>query len=105
MSALRFTYLLLAIVGTIVPFLFYGPWVQANGFGIAALIEAWKSNLAATGLYWDMVIAAMALMVWILAETYVRKDYWTLLCIPLIFLIGISCALPLFLFLRTRPIR
>ncbi|MFT5000699.1 MAG: hypothetical protein ACI875_001704, partial [Planctomycetota bacterium] len=48
--------------------------------------------------------SALTLNVWILAETYVRKDYWVLLCIPATYLIGVSCALPLFLFLRTRPV-
>jgi len=88
----------------VVPMVFYVPWVQENGFDLDALFAAWQGNLAATGLYWDLVIASIALSVWILAETYVRKDYWVLICIPLIGLIGLSCALPLFLFLRTRPI-
>ena len=79
-------------------------WMQENNAGIAELIAAWKLNGATTGLYYDLLIAALALNVWILAETYVRKDYWVLLCIPAIYLIGVSCALPLFLFLRARPV-
>jgi len=103
-SILRMIYLALATIGTIVPMLAYIPWMQENGVDIGNLIAAWKSNGATTGLYYDLLISAFALNIWIVAETYVRKDYWVLLCIPAIYLIGVSCALPLYLFLRTRPV-
>jgi len=105
MSVLRITYLLLTVVGTIVPMIFYLPWARENGFAMATLIAAWKVSPATTGLYWDMLIAATALSLWIATETYVRKDYWALVAIPVTFLIGISAGLPLFLFLRARPVR
>jgi len=104
MSALRALYLLLAVIGTIVPMTFYVPWLTANGAGLADLFTAWKANGAVAGLYYDLLIAALALCLWIISETYIRKDYWVLICLPLIFLIGVSCALPLFLFLRSRPV-
>ena len=97
-------YLALACLGTIVPMLAYFPWMQENSAGVGELIAAWKANGATTGLYYDLLISALALNVWIIAETYIRKDYWVLLCVPAIYLIGVSCALPLFLFLRTRPV-
>ena len=68
------------------------------------IISAPRSNGATLGLYYDLVISALALNLWIVAETYIRKDYWVLICVPAIYLIGVSCALPLFLFLRTRPV-
>ncbi len=104
MSFLRLIYLVLAIVGTVYPMTFYVPWVQENGLDLQSLTAAWQGNLAATGLYWDLLISAIALSIWIIAETYARKDYWVLICVPATFLIGVSCGLPLFLFLRTRPI-
>ncbi len=104
MSILRMIYLGLAILGTIVPMMAYFPWMQENGVDLSSLIAAWKANGATTGLYYDLLISAIALNVWIVAETYVRKDYWVLICLPAIYLIGVSCALPLFLFLRTRPV-
>ncbi len=104
MSALRIIYLLLAVVGTAVPLTYFIPWLQENGFALSALVADWKVNLATTGLYYDLLIAAVALNVWILFETYVRKDYWVLICVPATWLIGVSCGLPLFLFLRARPV-
>lgn len=105
MSVLRAIYLTMAIVGTLVPMTYFIPFLQEAGFSLHALVAAWKVNTATTGLYFDMLIAAVVLNVWILAETYVRKDYWVLICLPATYLIGVSCGLPLFLFLRTRPVK
>lgn len=104
MSGLRIIYLALAVAGTVLPMWHYLPWMQETGAGLSDLIAAWKVSGATTGLYWDLLIAALALNVWILGETYVRKDWWVLVCIPATWAIGVSCALPLFLFLRTRPV-
>ncbi|MCB1367676.1 MAG: DUF2834 domain-containing protein [Rhodobacteraceae bacterium] len=104
MSVLRMIYLALAIIGAIVPMMFFVPWALEGEASLAALIAAWKANAATTGLYYDMLIAALALNVWVLAETYVRRDWWVLICLPATYLIGLSCGLPLFLFLRSRPV-
>jgi uncharacterized protein DUF2834 len=104
MSLLRMIYLALAIVGTIGPTVFFVSWFQVNGFDLPALLAVWGSNDATTGLVWDLSISAVALTVFILAEVYVRKDFWVLICIPATFVIGLSSGLPLYLFLRTRPI-
>jgi len=103
MSALRALYLLLAIIGAIVPMMTYLAWMQQTGGGFGDLLVIWKANGATAGLYYDLLIAALTLTLWIVVETYIRKDYWVLICLPVTYLIGISCALPLFLFLRTRP--
>jgi hypothetical protein len=41
----------------------------------------------------------------VLAETLVRKNWEALLAIPATFMIGVSCGLPLYLFLRSRSVR
>ena len=50
-----------------------------------------------------VAIAAIALTVWVLAETISRRDWLGLVAIPATFLIGVSFGLPLYLFLRSRP--
>ena len=49
-------------------------------------------------------MAAVTLTIWIIAETWVRKNWIALLAIPATFCIGVSCGLPLYLFLRSRPV-
>lgn len=104
MSPLRMVYLVLALWGALHPMWYLVPWLVENGVDLQGLVAAWQANAAATGLFWDLVIAAVALTIWILAEVAVRRNWSALWAIPATFLIGVSCGLPLYLFLRTRPV-
>ena len=104
MSPLRMIYLALAIWGTIHPMSWFVAWFNENGWSLAGMIDAWHVNAATTGLTWDLTIAAIALTIWAIAETWVRKNWSALWCIPATFCIGVSCGLPLYLFLRTRAV-
>lgn len=98
-------YLALAIWGAVHPMYYFLRWFGQNGFDLAGMIEAWHANAASSGLVWDLTIAAIALTVWILAEVAVRRNWTALIAIPATFCIGVSCGLPLYLFLRSAPIR
>ena len=80
-------------------------WFQANGFDIMALVDAWHVNAATSGLVWDLTIAAITLTLWILAEVAVRRNWVALIAILVTFCIGVSSGLPLYLFLRTAPVK
>jgi hypothetical protein len=104
MSRLRMVYLALAVWGAIHPMYWFLRHMRETGTGLGGLVDAWYVNAATTGLTWDLTIAAIALTVWILAETAARRNWWALVAIPATFGIGLSCGLPLYLFLRTRPV-
>ncbi|MBT8456942.1 MAG: DUF2834 domain-containing protein [Rhodobacteraceae bacterium] len=104
MSPLRLTFLGLAIWGAIHPMYWFITYMQQEGTGLGGLIDAWYVNASTTGLVWDLTIAAIALTIWILAETWVRKNWIALIAIPAIYCIGVSCGLPLYLFLRAKPV-
>lgn len=104
MSPLRLVYLGLAIWGAIHPMYWFVTYMRETGTGLSGLIDAWYVNASTTGLTWDLIIAAITLTVWILAETWVRKNWIALIAIPATYCIGVSCGLPLYLFLRTRPV-
>jgi hypothetical protein len=104
MSPLRLIYLALAIWGAIHPMYYFISWFLENGWSLLAMVDAWHANLATSGLVWDLTIAAVALTVFVLAETWVRKNWIALVAIPATFCIGVSCGLPLYLFLRSRPV-
>ncbi|MGJ8616353.1 MAG: DUF2834 domain-containing protein [Sulfitobacter sp.] len=105
MSVLRMLYLALALWGAVHPMYYFVTWFQANGFDIMAMVDAWHVNAAASGLVWDLTIAAITLTIWILAEVAVRRNWLALIAIPATFCIGVSCGLPLYLFLRTAPVK
>lgn len=103
-SPLRMIYLALALWGAIHPMYWFVIYMRQTGTELRGLIDAWYVNAATTGLTWDLTIAAIVLTVWIVAETWVRRNWLALICIPATFFIGVSCGLPLYLFLRTRPV-
>lgn len=104
MTPMRWMYLGLAIWGAIHPMYYFVSWFQENGWNLGAMIDAWYVNDATTGLTWDLTIAAVSLTIWIIAEVAVRRNWFALIAIPATYCIGVSCGLPLYLFLRSRPI-
>ena len=104
MPPMRSVYLALAIWGAIHPMYYFISWFQDNGWSLRAMIDAWYVNDATTGLTWDLTIAAVTLTIWIIAEVAVRRNWSALIAIPATYCIGVSCGLPLFLFLRSKPI-
>jgi hypothetical protein len=104
MSPLRAIYLALAVWGAIHPMYWFITYMRETGTGLSGLIDAWYVNASTTGLTWDLTIAAITLTVWIIAETVTRKNWIALICIPATYMVGVSFALPLYLFIRSRPI-
>ena len=70
-----------------------------------AMVDAWHVNNATSGLVWDLTVAAVTLTIWIIAEVATRRNWIALIAIPAAFCIGVSCGLPLYLFLRSAPVR
>jgi len=104
MSPLRMIYLGLAVWGAVHPTYHLLLWAQANGWDFWGLMTAMQVNAASTALLWDLSVAAIALSVFVIAEVSVRRNWIGLIAIPVAFLIGLGCGLPLYLFLRTRPV-
>ncbi|MEM9970937.1 MAG: DUF2834 domain-containing protein [Pseudomonadota bacterium] len=102
MAPIRIVLLALAIWGAIHPMYYFLGYMAETGTGLGGLIDAWYVNDSTHGLVWDLTIAAITLTVWVLWETWSRKDWLLLLAIPATYCIGVSCGLPLYLFLRTR---
>ena len=100
---MRYVWLALAVWGTIHPMYYFVSWFNANTWDIMAMVEAWHANAATSGLVWDLTIAAVTLTIWAIYEAFSRKNYLSLLAVPATFMIGVSCGLPLYLYLRSRP--
>ena len=99
---MRNLFLLLAIVGAVVPMYYFISWFEKFGYDLGAMVKAWNVNDAATGLVYDLTIAAVALTVWAIWESVRERRYLNLIAIPATFCIGVSCGLPLYLYLRMR---
>ncbi|WP_298970398.1 DUF2834 domain-containing protein [uncultured Roseobacter sp.] len=103
MAPLRLIWLALAIWGAIHPMSYFLQWFNENSYDLMAMVDAWHVNAATSGLVWDLTIAAVALTIWILVETISTKRWLNLIAILATFGIGVSCGLPLYLYLRSKP--
>jgi hypothetical protein len=104
MAPLRIVYLALALWGAVHPMYWFVKYMRETGTGLSGLIDAWYVNASSTGLTWDLTIAALALTVWVVAESIRHRHWRGLVAIPATFCIGVSCGLPLYLFLRSGRI-
>ena len=101
---IRWVYLGLAVWGAIHPMYYFISWFRDNGVSLSKMVDAWHVNAATSGLVWDLTIAAIALTVFIVSEVAVRRNWIALIAIAATFGIGVSCGLPLYLYLRSRPV-
>ncbi|MDB4213573.1 DUF2834 domain-containing protein [Octadecabacter sp.] len=97
---MRWLFAALAVWGAIHPMYYFVSWFQANGYDIMGMVDAWHANAASSGLVWDLTIAAIALTVWVIYETLQTRQFIRLIAIPATFCIGVSCGLPLYIFIR-----
>lgn len=99
MSAKSF-YLAMAVAGTVVPWLFFGYFFKLNGLDIPLFLQSLFVNGAAGGFSADVLITIFVFWVWSWRDA-TKHDvaYWWLV-LPASFLVGLSLALPLYLYLR-----
>lgn len=68
-----------------------------------AVLALWRGEWLWQGARATEIVAQIALAVWCVIETMVRRNWAALLTLPALAL-GIGCALPLYLFIRSRRI-
>lgn len=103
MRKLRLVFLGLALWGAVHPMYYFIQWFRANGWELGPIIDAWHMNTASSGLVWDLTISALVLTIWIGSEVLQHRRWGDLIAVPAIFCIGVSCGLPLYLYLRSAP--
>ncbi len=96
----KMLYLMLAVVGCIVPYVFALQFVSEGGLSAAAYLDAVTANGLAAGYTSDSFIAALAFWAFTF-EMHRREDGpmpWLFVLLTLF--AGIGFALPLYLFVR-----
>jgi hypothetical protein len=89
-------FLVLAIAGAVVPYLFFIDFFMEEG--LLAFLPALFINGAAGGFSADLVISSLAF--WLLLIHRQVSNYW--LYVVLNLTIGLSCALPLYCYMALR---
>lgn len=101
---MRWLYLFLAVLGTLLPYSQFVPWLAEHGLNVRLLFtELFLGHVSAFfGL--DALVSALVLLVFIFHEGTRRKIGMLWLPAAATCLIGVSCGLPLFLYLRESQV-
>lgn len=102
MSIKRIIYLILAILGLVVPW-YYNLQFFGNA-GFMDFVNQSSANLAAKSVSFDLFIATIAGSVWMYIESRRVNIGFVWLYILYGFLVSFSSAFPLFLFIREKKL-
>lgn len=97
---MRSFYLLAAVVGTVVPWLFFAGFFAQNGLDIPGFAGGLFANGAAGGFSADVLISIAVFWIWSYRDAgqHGITQWW--LVLPAGCTVGLSLALPLYLWLR-----
>ncbi len=95
-------YLLLAIIGAIVPYFFFFQFIQAEGVNIPAFISALFANGAAAGFSADLLLSSFIFWLFMFQQVKESNGPKPSIFIVLNLAIGLSCALPAYLYAREK---
>lgn len=90
-------YLALAILGTVVPYLFFFQFFVESGFNLPAFVGGLFANGAAGGFTADLLITSLVFWLYL----YERREPMLWMYMILNLTIGLSCAVPLYLYLTS----
>jgi len=96
----RYVYLVLCVVGVLLPYWQFVPWFLDHGLDIPLFVQQLFANRIGAFFGLDVLISSFVLLIFIFAEggRLGMRRLW----VPVIgtLLVGVSLGLPLFLFLR-----
>lgn len=93
-------YLLLCVFGIVLPYSQFVPWVLENGMNLGLLVRQLFANRVSGFFGLDVLVSSVVVVGFVRAEG--RRLGVRRLWLPILGLltVGVSCALPLFLYLR-----
>ncbi|MCC2520623.1 DUF2834 domain-containing protein [Vibrio coralliilyticus] len=98
-------YLVLAVIGVTVPYAAFAPWLLHHGLNIPELMSEAMAYPLSQFAWLDVIIAAIALIVFILVDGKRLKVKGRNWAIAATLCVGVSCGLPLYLYLRERQLK
>jgi hypothetical protein len=97
---LKTLYLGLCIVGFVLPYWQFVPWVVANGLHLPLFFQQLFSNRIGGFFGMDVFVSSLVLVIFMRAESARLKLRGRWLPVLAVLTVGVSLALPLFLYLR-----
>jgi hypothetical protein len=97
---LKNVYLLLCVLGLAVPYSQFVPWLQENGLNAGLLVRQLFANRISAFFGLDVMVSSAVLLVFMRVEGRRLRTRFRWLPIVALCTVGVSLALPLFLYLR-----
>ena len=95
---LKHVYLILAIIGFVLPYSQFVLWVVENGLDFPLIIDQIVSSRISLTAWLDVTVTGIVLFVFIFTEKEKVSHLWAVVLGTLT--VGVSLGLPLYLFLR-----
>src|SRR5688572_1807044 len=95
-------YLALCVVGTVLPYSQFVPFLREHGFDMRVFVEQLFSTRIGAFFGWDVIVSSVVL--WVLVSVEGRRTAMKRLWVPIAasLTVGVSLGLPLFLYMRER---
>jgi hypothetical protein len=101
---LKTIYLLLCFLGIALTYWQFAPWVAQNGLNMPLFFNQLFANRISAFFGMDVFVSAVALLVFMRTEASRLRMPGRWLPVMALILVGVSLALPLFLYLRERKL-
>jgi Terpene cyclase DEP1 len=95
------TYLVLFVLGTVLPLVQVVPWLTTHGLDIQAFFGEAFAGRVSSAFAWDVIVSALVVLVFGFFDARLRTTQRALVAVCTV-LVGVSCGLPLALWLRVR---
>lgn len=95
-------YLFAAVIGAIVPGIFFAQFIQLNGLDLSAFVSALFVNGAAGGFSSDLLISSFVFWAYMFQQMKNNPTTKPWLFMALNLGIGLSCALPAYLYVKEK---
>jgi hypothetical protein len=101
---LKTLYLLFCVVGLILPYWQFVPWVTANGLHLPLFLQQLFANRIGGFFGMDVMVSSVVLVIFVRAESTKLNIHGRWLPVLAVLTVGVSLALPLFLYLREQSL-
>lgn len=101
---LKTLYLILCVIGAVLPYWQFVPWVSQNGLSMPLFFHQLFANRISSFFGLDLLVSAAVLVVFMRSESSQLRIAGRWLPILALLLVGVSLAFPMFLYMRERSI-
>ena len=95
-------YLVLTFLGVLLPYGAFVPWLLENGLDLPLFLREAVSNPISVFAWLDVLVSAVVLSVFILVDGKRGKVKYRYFAVLGTLSIGVSCGLPLYLYLKEK---